>query len=287
MLQWLQNKLLKRLLILFLLFTFFKVFQLMMDLGYISLSGNIGHLIELIINLLIMLLAVTIFMRITEGRVFRTMSAQFDAEQSILLTKMYEGSLYAIGLLVILKGSGIQLGNISLMLGLAATGVALAIRDILSSFLSWYIVLSKRPFRLGDYIKIGEDIAGEVLRIGTFFITLKDPNRPGESKVPNSFLLNRPLHNMGRSRMVTVLKVSMRRVPTDILDRIKVIKELIISETGEEPEVRIEGDSLSLMMVIKYGVNAHGSDEIHTPLPAFIHHENADIMRSFGAEEKE
>jgi len=38
-----------------------------------------------------------------------------------------------------------------------ATGLAFAVRDVLMSFFAWMILLRKKPFRIGDYIRIGED----------------------------------------------------------------------------------------------------------------------------------
>ncbi|MEE4177572.1 MAG: mechanosensitive ion channel domain-containing protein, partial [Bacteroides sp.] len=94
-----------------------------------------------------------------------------EPEERILYSKIYGWTLYSIGLFIILHHFGVSLGNITLFVGLITTGLAFAVREVLLSYFAWLIMLRKKPFRIGDHIRIGEE-EGKVLHIGTFYVLL-------------------------------------------------------------------------------------------------------------------
>ena len=154
----------------------------------LRLPQTIGRIFRHLLLIVGTLFAITLVLRLTMKRFYRLFD---EPEERIFYSKIYSWSLYSIGLLVILHHFGVSLGNITLFLGLIATGLAFAIREVLLSFFAWLILLRKKPFRIGDYIRIGED-EGKVLHIGTFFVLLDKTTQLPEdfTRVPNRLFLD-------------------------------------------------------------------------------------------------
>lgn len=157
---------------------------------------------RIIFTVLIVMLIISVFLRITEQRVFKLFDKEADLEQRIFFTKLYVFTIYSLGLLVILHSFGLTINNAMLIVGLMATGLAFAVRDVILSFIAWIIILRKHPFRIGDVIRMGDDV-GEVLRIGTFYITLDSFNNT-TNRVPNKIFLDKSFFNYGKEFVDTV-----------------------------------------------------------------------------------
>ena len=63
--------------------------------------------------------------------------------------------------------------SLATFLGLVSAGIAIALKDPLTSIAGWVFILARRPFTLGDRIKIGEN-AGDVIDIRIFQFTLME-----------------------------------------------------------------------------------------------------------------
>lgn len=65
----------------------------------------------------------------------------------------------------------IQLENFATFLGLLSAGVAIVLSDVLKNLAGWAYLLTRRPFRAGDRVEIG-DHAGDVIDIPVFRFSL-------------------------------------------------------------------------------------------------------------------
>jgi MscS family membrane protein len=184
-----------------------KYFAIEVPSGFKSISGIIQ-------TLLIALIAVTFIKRLTEKRIFRVLGSEVEIEEVLLLGKMYSFFLFSMALAVTFWRAGVSLENLTIFLGLITTGIAFAIRDILLSLVTWYILLVKKPFRIGEFITIGDE-KGEVERIGTFFVTIKDPVTGDGIKIPNNALLTKNFVNSGKGRMPHLVKIPLVMFPND------------------------------------------------------------------------
>ena len=92
------------------------------------------------------------------------------------------------------------------------SAIAFTIRDVLVSYLAWFILLTKRPFRIGDYIKI-DDYEGRVQHIGTFHVVVDDSPESFEDyvKIPNKLFLEKPIHNYGKGKIPLSIKVPIEK----------------------------------------------------------------------------
>lgn len=197
---------------------------------FIAIDSIFLSIIELVLTLIISLLVVTVILRFTQNKVWTMFEQEMEVEQRIIISKLYSVSLYTIAFIITFWKAGVSLGNITIFVGLIATGFAFAIRDLLLSFFAWFIILNKKPFQMGDYIRLGEDM-GLVTRIGTFFFTLEQARKPEFIKVPNSLVLGKSIRNLGEGNFIQELLFPIKSLPDDYSVNLHEILVFIKSRT--------------------------------------------------------
>lgn len=215
--------------------------------GYINIEPAI-EVVKFFLSTAIIIVITSIVLRSTVGHIFNLFQKDLDVEQRILLTKVYTISIYTLGVSVVLYMAGVGLSEITLFLGLIATGIALAVRDIIMSFFIWLIVLTKRPFRIGDVISSAED-TGIVDRIGTFYITLNVRNGHESHivRVPNKMLLDRNLKNHGKNMITGEMKLPILSPPKDLNTWLKDVRKNMDQETV----INLDMDK-DLQLIVRY-----------------------------------
>ncbi|WP_339794842.1 MAG: mechanosensitive ion channel domain-containing protein [Imperialibacter sp.] len=220
---------------------------------YITIPSYLDKLLDVVLWAVGALITVTVILRFTENRVFRFNDDEIDIEQRILFTKIYSTTLYLLVAGVVFWRMGLEIGNITIFLGLITTGVAFAVRDVINSYFTWFIILTKHPFRIGDYVKVGDE-AGTVERIGTFFVTLQNPGAIDFIKVPNNTLLSKAIINMGKNRVMHTVKFPIKAIPADIQARMDKIDELakavVKDKSTPKTQLQAEGGTMAVYIVL-------------------------------------
>jgi small-conductance mechanosensitive channel len=71
-----------------------------------------------------------------------------------------------VGLLILLSVFGVQITPILTALGVGGLAVALALQDSLANLFAGLHLLADKPVRVGDYVKLGDNVEGFVLDVG-------------------------------------------------------------------------------------------------------------------------
>ncbi len=79
-----------------------------------------------------------------------------------LLTRLV---LIVAGFLIAVAASGLPIDKITIVLGALGVGIGLGLQSIVNNLVSGVILIFEQPFRIGDYIELG-DKKGRVLDIG-------------------------------------------------------------------------------------------------------------------------
>jgi len=139
-----------------------------------------------------------------------------EQEEQIFYSKIYGWLLFTIAAFAILNLLGLSLNNITLFIGIITTGLAFALREVLLSFIGWLILLRKKPFRIGDHIRIGEE-HGKVIHIGTYYVILdKTGDIPDDfTRIPNRFFLEKSIEKLGKSQAQEKVLVRLLSKPPD------------------------------------------------------------------------
>jgi hypothetical protein len=153
--------------------------------------GGFAQIIAILPFLIILYILYLIVMR-TVTITFRKVGMPAEATSGIKL--MLRLLFFAIGITTILTVNTFIPGTALITGGaLLGTAIGLAFSKALSNMVSGFYVLGARPFRVGDYVKIG-DIEGIVLEITLNYTRLLQPDFTKEY-VPNSKVVDSQVTN--------------------------------------------------------------------------------------------
>jgi len=148
---------------------------------------------------------------------------KLDDQLVPLIRKSLRFFVVTMGAILILQNNGYNVASLIAGLGIGGLAVALAARDTLANFFGSITIFMDRPFRIGDWIKIGnvegivEEVGFRSTRIRTFYNSLVS--------VPNSNVSNSDIDNYGLREY--------RRLKTDL--------NLTYSTSPEQMEAFVEG----------------------------------------------
>ena len=171
------------------------------------------RVLETIVFTAIVFLVASVIARLTTKPI-QSLMDDMEVESRLILSKLYSMGIYIAGFIVILVHLGVSANNITLVLGFAATGFAFAIRDIISAYMVWFVLLTKRPFRIGDTISVDGTI-GQVQHIGTFHV-LVDPTPKTVSdyvRIPNVLFIQKSVQNYGKDPIPARFEIHVKGLP--------------------------------------------------------------------------
>lgn len=131
----------------------------------------------------------------------------------------------AIGLIAALNVLGIQTTTLVAMLGAAGLAIGLALQSSLSHFAAGVMLVSFRPFEVGDLIE-GAGVAGFVDNIGIFSTTIITPDHI-KIVVPNNNLFTGTLKNMtalGTRRVDLEINIGERAIEPTITHLLSLVQ---------------------------------------------------------------
>lgn len=142
--------------------------------------------------------AVLIIGRMVAGLLRRMVRRALESrEADVTLVPFVSNLVYylalAFVLIAVLSLFGVQTASLVALLGAAGLAVGLALQGTLSHFASGIMLLIFRPFRVGDYVAVG-DTKGTVEELGIFSTTLRSPDNI-KITVPNSEIYGSSIHN--------------------------------------------------------------------------------------------
>ncbi len=86
-------------------------------------------------------------------------------------------------------------GSITTFLGLLSAGIAIALKDLLTSVAAWLFIISRKPFMVGDRIQIG-DLHGDVIDLRIFQFTIMEIGNWVENDQSTGRIIHVPNHKV-------------------------------------------------------------------------------------------
>ena len=152
-------------------------------------------------------------------------------------TKIIKIIVIALGVSIIAEDWGFNVNGFVAGLGLGGLAFALAAKDTVSNFFGGIVIITEKPFTIGDWIKTPsvegtvEDITFRSTKVRTFAQALVT--------VPNATLSNEPIVNwskMGKRQIAFHLGVHLM-TPKDKLEvAVNKIKDMLIDHPDVHPE---------------------------------------------------
>lgn len=172
--------------------------------------------------------------KIFKGRIEKILNLLFEKsnmDKSIasFLISLYSVVYYFILIYISIGILGINTTSITTFLGAAGIVFGIAFKETLGNFCGGIIILTFKPFRVGDTIEYNNYI-GTVKKIELFYTKIINPQNELVI-IPNGIITNTEIRNIkedGERRLDLTVGVSYN---SDILKVKKVIKKIIKEET--------------------------------------------------------
>jgi len=153
-------------------------------------------------KILVVLNIIWLLIRLTDvlgnylfSKVIKT-SSRLDDQLVPILQKTVKVFLYILACIYVIQSLGYSISGVVAGLGIGGIAVAMASKDALANLFGSIMIISDRPFKVGDWIKIGDD-EGVVEQIG-FRSTRIRTFPKTQVTVPNSVVANSSINNFTR-----------------------------------------------------------------------------------------
>ncbi|WP_444920402.1 mechanosensitive ion channel family protein [Microbulbifer sp. CnH-101-G] len=195
----------------------------------------------------LLVIAVTLGVAHLARRAIGRLTGRLDATLVPVLRNIATWAIYIIGALVVLDVFGINTTSLIALLGATGLALGLALKDTLQNIAAGFILLSLRPFRVGDVIQFGQTM-GTVRQVG-LFTTALDTSDGLRITAPNSAIWGQTLTNYSHNQTRRIEIVASIAYGDDIEIGMEVLHRLVADEprilTEPQPNyaVRALGDS--------------------------------------------
>jgi small conductance mechanosensitive channel len=193
-----------------------------------TFSESLTDLIFEVVPKLLWAIVILLFTRIVTGiveRVSQRLLIRIEPTLRKFLVQVLIILTWVTGTLAALNALAIQTTTIIAVLGAAGIAIGLALQNSLSHFAAGVLLISFRPFEVGDFIE-GAGVAGIVEGIGLFSTTILTPDNV-RITVPNSNLFSGTLKNttvMGTRRVDLEIDIGDRPINTTIAELLSLVQ---------------------------------------------------------------
>lgn len=219
------------------------------------------QILEGIIVVLLSFGGATLFVRLTINFIMEQFEGIGQQEERILLSKLYIFLVYVLATVVVFLHMGIGMQNVALFLGLTATGFAFAIREVVLSYIIWFMLLTKKPFKIGDYINVaGQE--GQVKHIGMFYVVVDaSPYTYADyTKIPNKVFLEKPIRNYGNDKFFSTFELYLKSVSPDTMGSLERIREKSSRLAGADATFHLNSDSDGIKITVEFNTTYEDRD---------------------------
>ena len=132
----------------------------------VSFADNALFILIVLILLVTSYKVVTIFFNWYSGKIDSGDNKDLSGSLFPLLQKLSKLLLTALVFVIVLARFKIDISGLIVSLGVGSLAIALAAQETISNMISGFIIMTDRPFRIGDRIKVNPDLVGDVIEIG-------------------------------------------------------------------------------------------------------------------------
>lgn len=125
------------------------------------------------------------------ARIFDLLLVESGVQHTVTSIIQYIVIIIAIFFAFNSVGLGSLIGNVFIALALS---IGLYLKDPISDFISYFIILVQRPIKIGDYVQIDETTLGVVRKITPRSVVLRRKNST-TIIVPNSYVVSKSIEN--------------------------------------------------------------------------------------------
>lgn len=149
-----------------------------------------------------------------------------------LLKKVSKIIVFALAVVIVLAKFNVDISAFVVSLGVGSLAIALAAQETLSNMISGFIIMTDRPFRIGDRIRYADNQVGDVVDIGIRSTKILDFDN-NIVIIPNNEIVKSRLVNITYPNSLTRVVVEVGvAYGTDI----KKVKEILLNIANNDPD---------------------------------------------------
>ena len=154
-----------------------------------------------------------------------------------IIKKAVKGVLWTIVIIMIIKNFGMDVTALITGVGIGGLAFAFAAKDLLANLFGGIAILTDKPFKLGDRIKVGDN-DGFITEIGLRTTRMRTFDGT-QIVIPNSHIADSVLENVSREkarREKTVIGVEYSTPQKKMIEAEKILKEVIKKNKSTDDE---------------------------------------------------
>lgn len=155
-----------------------------------------------------------------------------------LINRAFRAFLVMLGVALVVQNFGIQIGPVLGALGIGGAAFAFAAKDTIANVYGSFALALDRPFKVGDWIQVGNTVDGDVEEIGLRSTKVRTWPKTVMS-IPNHVLANEIINNwsrMPKRRVKQVVGVTYESSPEDMEGIVEDIRQLLREDEGVEQQ---------------------------------------------------
>lgn len=222
---------------LLLLAVYFALLLLPLSPGVFSLAGNLFRGLTMLTVVWGLYMLTEVLADHLEKR-FTSQRASVLSGFAPLIKKSLKIFVVVIGVLMTIDNLGYNVTGILATLGLGTAAVALASQDTIRNAFGALMIALDRPFRVGDWIQVGDKVDGTVEAIGLRSTKVRTFPKTVVS-IPNGVLANEYINNwseMPKRRVRQVVGITYEATAEDMEGLVEDIRGLLREDEGVHQE---------------------------------------------------
>jgi len=155
-----------------------------------------------------------------------------------LLKRSVRIFLVVVGVIMVLDNLGFNIGGVLTTLGIGGAAFAFAAKDTIANLYGSLALVLDRPFKVGDWIQVGDVVDGDVEEIGLRSTKVRTWPKTVIS-IPNAVLANEMINNwsrMPKRRVKQVVGVTYDTDPQTMNDLVDDIRKLLREDPGVQQD---------------------------------------------------
>ena len=218
-------------------------FSDVMDLSVGTIS--LGSICSAVITLLVCLLVIRAITKVLKKLLAKT---RLDERVQGYISAGAKAVLYIIAGLIVVDSLGIPITSLVALLSVGSLGITLAAEDILGNVAGGLVLLSSRPFSIGDFIEVG-GTSGTVQEISLNHTKLE---------TPDGLMVMLPNQELASSQLTNYTVLGRRRVTVQVTASYDAPTETVLAACWEamEPVENRLADPAPTVMLTNYGASS-------------------------------
>lgn len=216
---------------------YFALMVLPLSIGMDTFLGNLFRGLTMLTLVWAVMMLTDVFADFLETRL-QSQPGSVLSGFAPLVKKSMKIFVLIIGILMTIDNLGYNVTGIIATLGLGTAAVALAAQDTIRNAFGAMMIALDRPFRVGDWIQVGDKVDGNVESIGLRSTKVRTWPKTIIS-IPNGVLANEYINNwseMPKRRVRQVVGISYEATGEDMKHLVEEFREILRNDDGVQQD---------------------------------------------------